>query len=133
MKKIIKTEGIENDLKNSAFFRRQAPAQAIDPNPPAVPRPKKPDPEVAAPEPSKPQEGQPVERTTVPPPERPFARTTVRRVLTRYSFEFFRDQIDSLREFSLEEKLRGEKGNMSEMVREGIDTYIAKRRNRDET
>src|SRR5688572_3352416 len=53
-------------------------------------------------------------------PVRPFVappvRTPVRRTLTRYSFEFFQDQIESLRRFSLEEKARGEKGSMSQMV-----------------
>src|SRR5687767_14346341 len=71
-------------------------------------------------------------RPNAPPPVRPYGSTPVRRVITRYAFEFFQDQIETLRNFSLEEKLRGEKGSMSEMVREGIDMYISKRRNRDE-
>lgn len=57
----------------------------------------------------------------------PYARTPGRRTITRYSFEFFQDQIESLRRFSLEEKARGEMGSMSGMVREALDTYIAKR------
>jgi len=48
-------------------------------------------------------------------------------VIRRYAFEFFQDQIEKLRDFSLEEKLRSEKGSMSEMVREAVDMYIAKR------
>jgi hypothetical protein len=75
---------------------------------------------------------QSVMQPTAPPPVRPTARTPVRRDITRYAFEFFQDQIETLRDFSLEEKLRGEKGSMSEMVREGIDMYLSKRRNRDE-
>jgi hypothetical protein len=61
------------------------------------------------------------------PSVRPSVRTPVRRVITRYAFEFFQDQIERLRGFSLEEKLRSEKGSMSEMVREAVDMYIAKR------
>ena len=62
---------------------------------------------------------------------RPSVRTPVRRTITRYAFEFFQDQIENLRRFSLEEKTRGEKGSMSQMIREAVDAYIA-RRNRIE-
>ena len=64
-------------------------------------------------------------------PVRPTGSTPGRRAITRCAFEFFQDQIETLRGFSLEEKLRGEKGSMSEMVREAVDMYIA-RRNRTE-
>ena len=66
---------------------------------------------------------------TIRPSVVPSVRTPVRskRTITRYAFEFFQDQIESLRQFSLEEKVRGEKGSMSEMVREALDMYIAKR------
>lgn len=57
---------------------------------------------------------------------RPIARTPVRRTITRYAFEFYQDQIDTLRKISLEEKMNGGKGSMSEMVREAIDNYIKK-------
>ena len=78
----------------------------------------------SAPQPS--PENYPLEnRTLVAPP----VRTPVRRTLTRYAFEFFQDQIETLRAFSLEEKTRGEKGSMSEMVRHAIDSYITRRRN----
>jgi hypothetical protein len=39
--------------------------------------------------------------------------------------------VESLRRFSLEEKARGEKGSMSQMVREAIDAYLARRNRRD--
>ena len=44
-----------------------------------------------------------------------------------HAFEFFQDQLETLKSFSLDEQLRGEKGSMSQMVREAIDAYIAKR------
>ncbi|MFN8472261.1 MAG: hypothetical protein U0822_08735 [Anaerolineae bacterium] len=72
------------------------------------------------------------DRPSAPPDVRPYARTLVRRAITRYAFEFFQDQIESLREFGLDEKSRGEKGSMSQMVREALDAYISRRRNRDE-
>ncbi len=61
--------------------------------------------------------------------EAPSVRTDVRvkRTITRYAFEFFQDQIENLKKLSLEEQLRGEKGSMSQMVREALDAYISQR------
>jgi hypothetical protein len=39
--------------------------------------------------------------------------------------------VESLRRFSLEEKSRGEKGSMSQMIREALDAYIAKRKRQE--
>ena len=61
-----------------------------------------------------------------PPPVRSYARTPVRRQLTRYAFEFYQDQVEELRRLSLEEKMQGQKGSMSEMVRDAIDGYLTK-------
>jgi hypothetical protein len=63
--------------------------------------------------------------TPGPPPVRPYARTPARRVITRYAFEFFQDQIERLRQRSLQQKLEGEDGSMSEMVRDALDSYLA--------
>src|SRR5215213_1157971 len=63
-------------------------------------------------------------------PCRPNTRTGERassRSIVRQSYEIYRDQHAALKKFSLEEQTRGEKGSMSEMVREAIDAYIAKR------
>jgi hypothetical protein len=61
----------------------------------------------------------------------PYGRTGVRtdgrRSITRYAFEIYQDQIETFRRFALEDKMRGGKGSMSEMVREALDTYIAKK------
>ncbi len=62
------------------------------------------------------------------PPARTYARTPVRRQLTRYAFEFNQDQVEELRRLSLEDKIQGGKGSMSEMVREAIDTYLAQKK-----
>jgi hypothetical protein len=67
-------------------------------------------------------------RTNGEPPVRPNARTPVRRQLTRYAFEFYQDQVEELRRLSLEEKLQGGKGSMSEMVRDAIDTYLTEKK-----
>lgn len=69
-------------------------------------------------------------RPAAPPAGPSPARTPVRvrRSITRYAFEFFQDQVESLKGFSIEEQIRGEKGSMSEMVREAVDAYIAKRK-----
>ena len=74
-------------------------------------------------------------RTEERPPVLSSVRPSVRvgkRTITRYSFEFYQDQIDSLRAFSLAEKRLGEQGSMSAMVREAIDAYLAKRHRLDE-
>jgi hypothetical protein len=60
------------------------------------------------------------------PDVRPYGRTG-QRATTRYPFEFFQDQVETLRRLSLEEKSRGEKGSMSQMARDALDMYIAKR------
>src|SRR4051812_20855731 len=62
-------------------------------------------------------------RTTGPPSVR---------TLKRHSFEFYLDQLATLKQFSLDEQGRGDKGSMSEIVREALDTYIAKRRRAEE-
>jgi hypothetical protein len=60
--------------------------------------------------------------------ERPNARTPVRpngkRIITRNSFEIYEDQMDALRKLSLQEKMEGKLGSMSQMVRDAIDAYL---------
>ena len=58
--------------------------------------------------------------TTVPVKKREIAR--------RHPFDVYTDQLRTLKEFSMEEKLAGDLGSESAMVREAIDTYIEKRR-----
>lgn len=69
-----------------------------------------------------PQPDRPPDRSIPRPPE----RTPVRRTLGRVAFEFYMDQVEALRRMSLEQKMHGEKGSMSEMVRDAIDQYLAK-------
>jgi hypothetical protein len=71
-------------------------------------------------------------RASGSPSVRAYARTPVRRQLTRYAFEFYQDQVEELRRISLEEKIQGGKGSMSEMVREAIDKYLAQKKRTDE-
>ena len=73
-----------------------------------------------------------IHETSGSPPVRANARTPVRRQLTRYAFEFYQDQVEELRRLSLEEKMQGEKGSMSEMVREAIDAYLTQKKRTDE-
>jgi len=68
------------------------------------------------------------ESTDGEPPVRPYVRTPVRRQLTRYAFEFYQDQVEELRSLSLEDKIQGGKGSMSEMVRAAIDEYLTKKK-----
>jgi hypothetical protein len=66
--------------------------------------------------------------TEITSPAIPSGRPDGRRRTTRYPFELYQDQIDALKAFSLEEKASGEKGSMSQMVRDALDTYIAARK-----
>ena len=61
-----------------------------------------------------------------------FARTPVRdparRIITRNSsFEIYEDQMEALRKRSFQEKLAGQVGSMSAMVRAAIDTHLEDR------
>lgn len=62
----------------------------------------------------------PTERANAPTPE----RRNVRRIITRNSFEVYEDQMDALRQRSYKQKMRGELGSMSQMVREAIDRFL---------
>ncbi len=57
--------------------------------------------------------------TTVPTPKREIKR--------RHPFDVYKDQLRSLKQLALEEKLDGGLGSESAMVREAIDDYLRKR------
>ena len=90
----------------------EGPEQARRATPPA------PDPRAKSPT------GQPKQEL----PERPNARTHVRangrRIITRNSFEIYEDQMEALRKLSFQEKMEGQIGSMSAMVRAAIDSYL---------
>jgi hypothetical protein len=73
-------------------------------------------------------EDKPEAPATQTTPERVNARTPVRpngkRIITRNSFEIYEDQMDALRKLSLQDKMEGKLGSMSQMVREAIDAYL---------
>ena len=70
---------------------------------------------------------EPTGRRTDEPVPRPTDRSTGRRMPLRRGFEFYEDQLASLKQISLQEQLAGKSGNMSQMVREAIDDYLKKR------
>ena len=51
-----------------------------------------------------------------------------REIARRHPFDVYTDQLRALKEFSMKEKLAGQLGSESAMVREAIDAYIEKRR-----
>jgi hypothetical protein len=53
---------------------------------------------------------------------------TRREIARRHPFDVYTDQLRALKEFSMQEKLAGQLGSESAMVREAIDAYIEKRR-----
>ena len=51
-----------------------------------------------------------------------------RKIKTRQPYDVYEDQVEELHKLSLEDRMRGEAGSMSAMVREALDDFIAKRR-----
>jgi hypothetical protein len=115
MTKKLNTDAITSELAESAFFRR----------------PQREQPETSTPTPLPENQIVQEKQADQSTPERENARTPVRpngkRIITRNSFETYEDQMDSLRKLSLQEKMEGKIGSMSQMVREAIDDYLKKR------
>lgn len=66
-------------------------------------------------------------RTTVPPvPPVPLAGR--RKIKQRHPFDIYADQLDTLKELSVDDRKQGGVGSMSAMVREALDDFIAKKR-----
>ena len=71
-----------------------------------------------------------------PAPGRPDQQTQTgtesprRKIKPRHPFDIYEDQLEELRKLSMEDRMQGGYGSMSAMVREALDTYIAKKRGR---
>lgn len=140
MKKTLNVEAMQSELSTSAFFQALSPSSPAPKKKPARPKPSQQ--KAQAVSPPRPVSTVPVlaateitERTSLQPdartPLRPSVRPFGRRIITRYAFEFFQDQLQHLKRFSLDEKYRDEKGSMSQMVREALDAYISRRLNQE--
>ena len=106
MTKKLNVESITSDLAGSAFFPSKQPSPASLPEKSFMPAE---------------QSNQQIpERVNARTPERPSGK----RIITRNSFETYEDQMDSLRKLSIQEKMEGKLGSMSQMVREAIDDYL---------
>jgi hypothetical protein len=117
MKKQLNVDRIQSELRGgSAFFPGYKGAPS--PAPPAAPEPQV----------SERSEEQANDRS----PGRSFARTPVRdpakRIITRNSFEIYEDQMEALRRLSFQQKMAGQVGSMSAMVRAAIDSYLEEHR-----
>jgi hypothetical protein len=64
-------------------------------------------------------------RVLSPPP----SPTERRKIKSRHPFDIYEDQVEQLKQLSLEDRMHGGNGSMSAMVREAIDAYIALKRN----
>jgi hypothetical protein len=131
MKKKLNEDQIRNELhEGSAFFRSPAVGVSVPPlaaRTPDVASSKSggaPVPDVPATEPAGSQ--RPV-RPSGSPYARPSVRYESRRVIRRHPFEFYQDQLERLKQLSLEEQLAGGNGSMSEMVRDAVDRYLSER------
>lgn len=118
MTKKLNITSITNELEESAFFsKRKTP---VSPTPPSVVEESKPANIKETIIQAKPQM---TERANA----RTYQRPNGKRIITRNSFEIYEDQMDSLRKLSIQEKMDGKLGSMSNMVREAIATYLQKR------
>ena len=125
MKKQLNTDAITNELEGaSAFFRRRE-------------EPKKPETQPGAPLPRPEQDSRPPEATPEPSPATDRSSRTgrtsrtpvrpVRRVMKRHPFEIYWDQYEALQRLSIEDRMQGGSGSMSQMVREALDRLIGER------
>lgn len=123
-KKQLNTENVLSELTGqSAFFRKDT----------ATPPPSN---EVKS-------NTRPPERATERPVDRPTERTPERvseispakhhRIIRRYSFEAYDDQVRHLKKISLQAEIEGETRSISEMIREAIDTYLNSQNTTDPT
>src|SRR5690554_1701838 len=127
MNKRLTTDSVQNELESaSAFFPGFRKAEPGFQRPPRVDTSSTPMPAPLPPT------KKPDARATEAPPARPNGRTPVRRQTSRYAFEFYQDQVATLKQWALEEQLAGEKSSMSEMVRQAVDEYIARRKQADD-
>ncbi len=118
MTKKLNITSITSELEESAFFsKRKTP---VSPTPPPVVEESKPANIKGTIIQAKPQMTERVNART-------YQRPNGKRIITRNSFEIYEDQMDSLRKLSIQEKMDGKLGSMSNMVREAIDTYLQKR------
>jgi hypothetical protein len=72
-------------------------------------------------------------RTIVPPVRvvpSVIISTERRKIKQRHPFDIYEDQVEELRRLSFEDRMQGGAGSMSAMVREAIDEFIAKKRNK---
>lgn len=102
-RKKLNVDAVVNELKGqSVFFRKEhspTDKRAVDRKREETERPER------------------VER-----PERPVRKE--KRETRRHSFEFYRDQVDTLHELRLKSMKRGELKSLSAMVREAVDEYV---------
>lgn len=114
-KKQLNTQNVLSELTGqSAFFRKEAAPSA----PPSTPNQNARPPERAT--------ERPVERSTERTPEQVIEKlvTKPHRIIRRYSFEAYDDQVRHLKRISLQAEIEGESRSISEMIREAIDTYL---------
>ncbi|CAN5721941.1 hypothetical protein BH23CHL2_BH23CHL2_19800 [soil metagenome] len=133
MKKQHDAISLANELEGSSAFFQERQVVASQPTTTAAP----------AGRPLAPPITRPTDTSTTPPSgrstdgaaERPASRAEHRprqRSLQRRSFEFYVDQLEILKAWSLQAQLRGEKTSMSEMLRSALDTYLAAQRSTDD-
>lgn len=120
MKKKLDESGVLNELKGrSSFFpsNKPAPSERETTSPTEMPMPRE------------------TERKSVRKYERTEVRTEnrtaslpIKRSTKRYSFEFYADQITTLKQLKRQAEDRGENLTLSDIAREALDDYLKDRK-----
>ena len=119
MRKQLNVDRIQSELRGgSAFF----PGYQGSPSPAPPPV------EASVPQVSERSGEQANDRSPGRSFARPPVRDPARRIITRNSFEIYEDQMEALRKLSFQEKMAGQVGSMSAMIRAAIDAYLEEHR-----
>ena len=119
MKKTLKTDTIQSELEQSAFFSRSKPQ-------PAEEKP------VSTPVSQLPEEPKPAtQQTNVSTNEVTNVRSLQRRKV-RHTFDIYDDQLFSLKEIALSRhKMFGKRELLGDLVQQALDMFITKERNNE--
>jgi hypothetical protein len=122
MKKTLNTDIVRSELAESVFFRPQQPQPEEERKHLPITPPAEATTEQALNEPVPLVRGVPPVRDVLPVPQK-------KRIMKqRHPFDIYQDQYEALQALAAEERKNGGIGSMSAMVREALDTFIAKKR-----
>ncbi len=128
MKKRLNTDAIANELAGSVFFPSKTVNTSSDNSDEERSTQSTATQESAERKELSPALGEPKKEVQPYVPSVRTPRTGTKRLIIRHPFELYQDQVEALRQLSVEERKEGGTGSMSRMVREAIDEYLKQKR-----